>query len=135
MWACDHKNAGWKPALPRVIGRIGDAMGRDEILPGTLALLILRTLARGGEMHGFEIARSIQQISQDVLQVEEGSLYPALQRMLVKGWVKAEWGVTDENRRARYYRMTPAGKKQMEAETEQFERVMGAIVRVIQTAG
>jgi PadR family transcriptional regulator PadR len=109
-------------------------MGRDEILPGTLALLILRTLARGGEMHGFEIARSIQQISRDVLQVEEGSLYPALQRMLVKGWVKAEWGVTDENRRARYYRMTPAGKKQMEVETEQFERVMGAIVRVIQTA-
>jgi len=76
-------------------------MGRDEILPGTLALLILRTLARGREMHGFEIARSIQQISQDVLQVEEGSLYPALQRMLVKGWVKAEWGATDENRRAR----------------------------------
>jgi len=109
-------------------------MGRDEILPGTLALLILRTLARGGEMHGFEIARSIQQISRDVLQVEEGSLYPALQRMLVKGWVKAEWGVTGENRRARYYRMTPAGKKQMEVETEQFERVMGAIVRVIQTA-
>ena len=109
-------------------------MGRDEILPGTLALLILRTLARGGEMHGFEIARSIQQISRDVLQVEEGSLYPALQRMLVKGWVKAEWGVTDENRRARYYRLTPAGKKQMEVETDQFERVMGAIVRVIQTA-
>ena len=109
-------------------------MNRDELLPGTLALLILRTIARGGEMHGFEIARSIQQISQDVLQVEEGSLYPALQRMLVKGWVKAEWGVTDENRRARYYRLTPAGKKQMEVETEQFERVMGAIVRVIQTA-
>ncbi len=109
-------------------------MGRDEILPGTLALLILRTLARGGEMHGFEIARSIQQISRDVLQVEEGSLYPALQRMLVKGWVKAEWGVTGENRRARYYRMTPAGKKQMEVETEQFERVIGAIARVIQPA-
>jgi transcriptional regulator len=109
-------------------------MGRDEILPGTLALLILRTLARGREMHGFEIARSIQQNSQDVLQVEEGSLYPALQRMLVKGWVKAEWGATHENRRARYYRLTPAGKKQMEVETQQFERVMGAIVRVIQTA-
>jgi PadR family transcriptional regulator PadR len=122
------------PALPRLIGRNGEAMGRDELLPGTLGLLILRTIARGGEMHGFEIARSIQQISQDVLQVEEGSLYPALQRMLVKGWVKAEWGVTDENRRARYYRLTPAGKKQMELETEQFERVMGAIVRVIQTA-
>ncbi|HEY1923931.1 MAG TPA: PadR family transcriptional regulator [Candidatus Acidoferrum sp.] len=109
-------------------------MNRDELLPGTLALLILKTLARGHEMHGFEIARSILQISQDVLQVEEGSLYPALQRMLVKGWVKAEWGVTDENRRARYYHLTPAGKKQLELETQQFERVMGAIVRVIQTA-
>jgi PadR family transcriptional regulator PadR len=109
-------------------------MNRDELLPGTLALLILKTLARGREMHGFEIARSILQISQDVLQVEEGSLYPALQRMLVKGWVKAEWGVTDENRRARYYRLTPAGKKQLDLETQQFERVMGAIVRVIQTA-
>src|ERR1700759_4943093 len=99
----------------------GETMGRDEILPGTLALLILRTLARGREMHGFEIARAIQQNSQNVLQVEEGSLYPALQRMLVKGWVKAEWGVTDENRRARDYRMTPAGKKKMEGGTGGFE--------------
>jgi PadR family transcriptional regulator, regulatory protein PadR len=109
-------------------------MNRDELLPGTLHLLILRTLARCGEMHGYEIARSIQQISRDVLQVEEGSLYPALQRMLIKGWVKAEWGVTPENRRARYYRLTAGGKKQLEVETEQFERVMDAIVRVIQTA-
>jgi PadR family transcriptional regulator PadR len=109
-------------------------MNRDELLPGTLYLLILKTLARGGEMHGYEIARSIQQISRDVLQVEEGSLYPALQRMLIKGWVKGEWGATAENRRARYYKLTPAGKKQLELETEQFERVMGAIVRVIQTA-
>jgi PadR family transcriptional regulator, regulatory protein PadR len=85
-------------------------------------------------MHGYEIAKSIQQISHDVLQVEEGSLYPALQRMLIKGWVKAEWGATAENRRARYYKLTPAGKKQMETETAQFERVMAAIVRVIQTA-
>jgi PadR family transcriptional regulator PadR len=109
-------------------------MNRDELLPGTLHLLILRTLARNGEMHGYEIAKSIQQSSQDVLQVEEGSLYPALQRMLIKGWVKAEWGATAENRRARYYKLTPAGKKQMEVETEQFERVIGAIARVIQTA-
>jgi len=85
-------------------------------------------------MHGYEIAKSIQQISRDVLQVEEGSLYPALQRMLIKGWVKAEWGATAENRRARYYKLTPVGKKQMEVETEQFERVIGAIARVIQTA-
>jgi PadR family transcriptional regulator len=108
-------------------------MNRDELLPGTLHLLILRTLARGGEMHGYEIAKSIQQISQDVLQVEEGSLYPALQRMLIKGWVKAEWSVTPENRRARYYRLTPAGRKQLDLEQSQFERVIGAIVRVIQT--
>jgi PadR family transcriptional regulator, regulatory protein PadR len=109
-------------------------MNRDELLPGTLHLLILRTLARNGEMHGYEIAKSIQQISRDVLQVEEGSLYPALQRMLIKGWVKAEWGATAENRRARYYKLTAAGKKQMEVETEQFERVIGAIARVIQVA-
>jgi PadR family transcriptional regulator, regulatory protein PadR len=109
-------------------------MNRDELLPGTLTLLVLKTLARGGEMHGYEIARSIQQISQDVLQVEEGSLYPALQRMLIKGWVKAEWGVTAENRRARYYRLTAAGRKQLEVEQSQFARVIEAMVRVIQTA-
>jgi len=107
---------------------------REEILPGTLHLLILRTLARGGEMHGYEIARAIQQRSEDVLQVEEGSLYPALQRMLIKGWVKAQWGVTSENRRARYYNLTQAGRKQLEAELSQFERVIGAVRRVIQTA-
>ena len=109
-------------------------MGREEILPGTLHLLILQTLARGGELHGYEIARTIQQRSQDVLQVEEGSLYPALQRMLIKGWVKAEWGVTEENRRARYYKLTPAGRKQLEMELSQFERVIGAVRRVIQPA-
>jgi PadR family transcriptional regulator, regulatory protein PadR len=109
-------------------------MNRDELLPGTLALLILKTLGRSGQMHGYEIARSIQQTSEDVLQVEEGSLYPALQRMLIKGWVKAEWGMTAENRRARYYHLTAAGKKQLEVETEQFQRVIGAIVRIIQTA-
>jgi PadR family transcriptional regulator, regulatory protein PadR len=95
-------------------------------------MLILRTLARAGELHGYEIAKSIQQISRDVLQVEEGSLYPALQRMLIKGWVTAKWGATSENRRARYYRLTPAGRKQMEVEVSQFERVMRAIARVIQ---
>lgn len=109
-------------------------MSRDEIPPGTLYMLILRVLSRSGELHGFEIAKSIEQLSQSVLQVEEGSLYPALQRMLIKGWVKAEWGVTAENRRARYYRLTPAGHRQLEEEISQFERVMGAITRVIQTA-
>ena len=109
-------------------------MHRDEIPPGTLYMLILRTLARSGELHGYEIAHSIQRTSQDVLQVEEGSLYPALQRMLVKGWVTAHWGTTSENRRARYYKLTPAGRRQLEAEVSQFERVMAAIARVIQTA-
>ncbi|HEV2314549.1 MAG TPA: PadR family transcriptional regulator [Candidatus Acidoferrales bacterium] len=109
-------------------------MYRDEIPPGTLHLLILKTLARRGELHGYEIARTIQQNSEDVLQVEEGSLYPALQRMLVKGWVNAHWGATPENRRARYYRLTVAGRKQLEIELSQFRRVVGAITRVIQTA-
>lgn len=106
---------------------------RDEIPPGTLYMLILKTLARGGEMHGYEIASSIQQISEDVLQVEEGSLYPALQRMLIKGWVKAEWGVTAGNRRARYYQLTAAGRKQLDAELNQYRRVNVAIGKVLQT--
>ena len=108
-------------------------MARDEIPPGTLHLLILKTLARDGEMHGFEIAEAIERHSEDVLKVEEGSLYPALQRMLVKGWVEAEWGSTAGNRRARYYRLTPAGRRQLSAELAQFHRVTGAIVRVLQT--
>ena len=109
-------------------------MSRDEIPPGTLYLLILKTLALHGEAHGFEIAEAIQRRTEDVLQVEEGSLYPALQRMLVKGWVTAQWGVTAGNRRARYYKLTAAGRKQLALEVSQFERVMGAIARVIQTA-
>jgi len=107
---------------------------RDEIPPGTLYMLILRVLSRGGELHGFEIAKAIETLSADILRVEEGSLYPALQRMLIKGWVKAEWGFTAENRRARYYRLTAAGRKQLEQEISRFDRVMGAVSRVIQTA-
>ena len=105
---------------------------RDPIPPGTLHLLILQTLARAGELHGFEIAESIEQLSGDVLTVEEGSLYPALQRMLARGWLTAEWGSTAGNRRARYYQLTRAGRNQLDAETAQFQRVTGAIVRVIQ---
>ena len=107
-------------------------MHRDEILLGTLYLLILQTLARSGEMHGYEIASSIQRISEDVLQVEEGSLYPALQRMLIKGWVTAKWGTTAGNRRARYYQLTALGRKQLDAEMSQFERIIGATTRVIE---
>src|SRR5438128_3101305 len=104
---------------------------RTEIPPGTLYMLILRSLARLGPMHGYGIAQHIQLLSADVLQVEEGSLYPALQRMLIKGWVTAEWGQTENNRRARYYRMTVAGKKQLSAEVSEFEKVVRAITNVL----
>ncbi|HVX67651.1 MAG TPA: PadR family transcriptional regulator [Bryobacteraceae bacterium] len=107
---------------------------RDEIPPGTLYMLILKMLGRHGQMHGYEIANAIQQVSGDVLQVEEGSLYPALQRMLLKGWVTAEWGVTAGNRRARYYRLTADGRKQLHAEVNQYERVSDAIHKILQMA-
>jgi transcriptional regulator len=107
---------------------------RDPIPPGTLEMLVLRTLARGGELHGFEIAEAIHQTSEGVLQVEEGSLYPALQRMLVKNWIDGEWGRTDENRRARYYRLTPAGRRQLDREIEAYQRIAHAIARVLQPA-
>jgi transcriptional regulator len=109
-------------------------MHQNEIPPGTLYMLILKALVRGGELHGYEIANWIEQVSDEVLQVEEGSLYPALQRMLIKGWVTAKWGVTAGKRRARYYRLTPLGRKQLEVEVSQFERVIQAITRAIQTA-
>jgi PadR family transcriptional regulator, regulatory protein PadR len=107
---------------------------REDIPQGTLDMLILMTLSRGGELHGFEIASSIQQTSEDVLQVEEGSLYPALQRMLIKGWISGEWGKTAENRRARYYRLTRAGRSQLEQEVEKYRRVSAAIGRILQPA-
>jgi PadR family transcriptional regulator, regulatory protein PadR len=107
---------------------------RTEIPPGTLYMLILKTVARIGPMHGYGIAQYIQQISEDVLRVEEGSLYPALQRMLIKGWLVAEWKQSENNRRARFYRLTPAGRKQLIAELAEFDRVMGAIEKVIQPA-
>jgi transcriptional regulator len=107
---------------------------REEIPPGTLDLLILKTLDREGELHGFQIAESIQALSQDVLQVEEGSLYPALQRMLLKGWITGEWGKTPENRRARYYRLTRDGRKQLQGSLSRYERVSAAIGRIIQPA-
>jgi len=107
---------------------------RSEIPPGTLTLLILRTLARAGEQHGFEIANAIETLSREVLRVEEGSLYPALQRMLVQGWVTARWGHTAAGRRARYYQLTAAGKKQLAVELAQFERVTTAIGRVLAPA-
>jgi transcriptional regulator len=97
-------------------------------------MLILKTLLRVGPMHGYGIAQHIQQISQEVLQVEEGSLYPALQRMLIKGWVVGEWKQSENNRRARFYSLTPKGRKQLAAELAEFEKVTAAITRVIQPA-
>jgi PadR family transcriptional regulator len=94
-------------------------------------MLILKTLSRDSDLHGFEIANKIQQVSGNVLQVEEGSLYPALQRMLIKGWLTAEWGKTVENRRARYYRLTRLGKKQLEQQLDRYERISHAIARII----
>jgi PadR family transcriptional regulator PadR len=108
---------------------------KAEMMPGTLELLILKTLDRHREpLHGYGIARYIQKVSHDVLQVEEGSLYPALQRLAVKGWVKAEWGISDNNRRARLYRLTPAGRKQLAEEVADFERLLEAILRVVRPA-
>jgi transcriptional regulator len=106
-------------------------MAKDNIPPGTLHMLILRSLARFGRMHGWGIAEHIQQVSDDVLQVEEGSLYPALQRMLAKGWVSAEWSVSENNRRARYYSLTSEGRKQLESELSQYERMTHAIRAVL----
>jgi transcriptional regulator len=104
---------------------------RPNIPSGTLYMLILKTLARLGAAHGYGIAQHIQQISGDVLQVEEGSLYPALQRMLLKGWVVAEWKQSENNRRARFYSLTREGRKQLAREVGEFRRVITAIERVI----
>jgi transcriptional regulator len=109
-----------------------EASTRPEIPPGTLYMLILKTLSRAGSMHGYGIAHSIQQISENVLQVEEGSLYPALQRMLVKGWVEAEWRQSENNRRARYYQLTRQGRAQLARELHEFNHVYAAIARVIE---
>jgi PadR family transcriptional regulator PadR len=101
-----------------------------ELLPGTLDLLILRTL-RSGPKHGYGIAQHLKLVSEDILDVGESSLYPALQRLLLNGWVKAEWGASENNRRARYYTLTASGRKQLEREQEDFERMIGAIRKVL----
>ncbi|PYR46439.1 MAG: PadR family transcriptional regulator [Acidobacteria bacterium] len=105
----------------------------SELLPGTLDLLILKTLV-AGRMHGYGIAQRLKDVSDDVLQVGESSLYPALQRLLLRGWVKAEWGASENNRRARYYTLTPAGRKQLAVERQEFDRLILAIHKVLNTA-
>ncbi len=106
---------------------------KPELMPGTLDLLILQTLKRA-PLHGYGIAQSIRRTSDDVLTVEEGSLYPALQRLLLQGWVKAEWKRTETNRRARFYTMTAAGRKQLGIELSKFERMVEAMGRVLRDA-
>jgi transcriptional regulator len=105
----------------------------NGVPPGTLVMLALRVL-QSGPLHGYAIAQRIHAITNDVLQVEEGSLYPALQRILVKGWAKAEWGTSETGRKVRFYRLTPAGRRQLETEVDEYERVNAAIRAVLRTA-
>ena len=109
---------------------MGAASHASDLLPGTLDLLILKTLTTGPQ-HGYGIAQRLKQLSEDVFEIGESSLYPALQRLLLKGWTKAEWRASENNRRARYYTLTPAGRKQLGIERQQFERVIVAIHKVL----
>lgn len=107
-------------------------LNSQELLPGTLYLLVLRTLSRG-QLHGYAIARRIKEHSADTLQIEDGSLYPALNRMLVKGWLASEWGISENNRKARFYRLTALGRKQLEKETKDFDKLVQSIQLVMRT--
>lgn len=104
-----------------------------DLLPGTLYMMVLRTLS-AGPLHGYAIARRIKDSSNGGLEIEDGSLYPALNRMLVKGWLKAEWGISENNRKARFYRLTADGRKELEREAGEFERVVRAIQLVMKSA-
>jgi transcriptional regulator len=106
---------------------------KNDVLQGTLALLVLKSLARG-PMHGYGITLHIQMLSKEVLRVEEGSLYPALHRMAQDGWIHAEWGTSENNRRARYYQLTPAGRKQLAEEEKSWARLTQAVAQVLQYA-
>lgn len=106
---------------------------KNDLLQGTLDVLILKTLSPGA-MHGWGISQRIQQVSEDVLRVNQGSLYPALYRLESQGWIKAEWGTSENNRKAKFYELTRAGRRQLDAETESWERFSAAVARVLQTA-
>jgi len=112
---------------------MNQASATPQLLPGTLYMLVLRTLSHG-PLHGYAIARRIKDSSANGLEIEDGSLYPALNRMLVKGWLAAEWGISENNRKARFYRLTPEGRKQLKAESAEFEKLVRAIQLVMQTA-
>jgi transcriptional regulator len=107
---------------------------KNDILQGTLALLVLKTIDAEGRMHGYAITSHIQRLSADLLRVEEGSLYPALHRMTQDGWLKAEWGLTGKNREARFYSVTPAGRKQLAIEEETWARLRDGVQRVLRHA-
>lgn len=107
------------------------ARPKNDILQGTLALLVLKTLGGGGRMHGYAITAHIQRVSADLLRVEEGSLYPGLHRMAQEGWLRAEWGLTEKNRQARFYTITPAGRKQLALEEESWARLVSGVRRVL----
>ena len=108
-------------------------MGKTELLPGTLDMMVLKTLTRGA-FHGYAIAQLLRQLSEDILQVEEGSLYPALQRLELNGWIEGEWGLSSNNRRARFYKLTTKGRKQLGSETTRYREMTGAIARVMEMA-
>jgi len=112
---------------------MGEKGNEPAFMPGTLDMLVLKSVSRG-PMHGYSIAQHIQQASQDVLRVEEGALYPALHRLEVRGWLKAEWGTSDNNRRAKFYRLTALGRRELENEAEYWHRVAAAVTRVMQMA-
>ena len=105
-------------------------MGKSELLPGTLDMKVLKTLTRG-VLHGYAITQLLRQLSGDILQVEEGSLYPALQRLELNGWIEGEWGMSSNNRRARFYKLTPDGRKKLASETSRYREMTGAIARVM----
>jgi PadR family transcriptional regulator PadR len=109
-------------------------MGKpDELVPGTLDMLILKTLSAGDPMHGYAIANSIQQTSDEILKVDEGALYPALHRLEVRGLLRSKWGLSENNRRAKYYGLTTAGRRALEREAASWDRITAAIARVMKT--
>lgn len=107
---------------------------RSEVLQGTLDLMILQTLHALGPLHGYGIARRIEQLSEDVLQLNEGTVYASLLRLLQKGWIAADWGVSENNRKAKFYSITRSGRRQLAAETENWERIAGVVGRVLKLA-
>lgn len=110
-------------------------MGKKlDLLPGTLDLLILKTISRHRSMHGYGIAQDLATTTEGVFEVDEGSLYPALQRLLLEGWVEAEWGKSENNRRARYYHLTPEGRRHLQKQQNEFHRLMEAMLRVLRPA-